>query len=210
MKKAILLLMPIFTFLLVISCGNLEREKKVDKDGQDVLILTEIEEEYYLNAGNEIAGVVFAALSSELMTAMSTEGVPGALSYCNIRAYPVTDSISEKFDAQISRLAEYYRNSNNRIEKGLDKKVFEDFKKMDSEALQSAERVIKINNQNAVFYKPILLQAQCMACHGPKSVIGDKNLAFIRELYPEDRAVNFNPGDLRGMWRIEVALRTDL
>jgi len=215
MKKPIILLLPVFIFLLIVSCGNEGRQSESDENEQkledtELLSLSEVEKKYYLEAGNEISAAVFGVLSSELMSAMQTEGVRGALSYCNIQAYPLTDSLSKKFNARVSRLAELYRNPDNKLVSDLDHKIFEDFKKMDADTLHSGEKVVSTNGGQVLFYKPILLQPQCMACHGPKSAIGEENLELIKSLYPEDLAINFNPGDLRGMWKIEMKLRTDL
>ena len=53
------------------------------------------------------------------------------------------------------------------------------------------------------FFKPILLQAMCLNCHGsPGEHIQAPTLARIQQLYPNDRAVNFKEGDLRGVWHI--------
>jgi hypothetical protein len=42
-----------------------------------------------------------------------------------------------------------------------------------------------------------------MNCHGtPGKHIQDATLTRIQQLYPEDRAVNFKEGDLRGLWHI--------
>lgn len=48
------------------------------------------------------------------------------------------------------------------------------------------------------YMRPIFVEAACTACHGPK----DKRPQFIVEKYPNDKAFDFNVGDLRGM--IEV------
>jgi hypothetical protein len=43
----------------------------------------------------------------------------------------------------------------------------------------------------------------CLNCHGtPGKHIQDATLTKIQQLYPEDRAVNFKEGDLRGLWHI--------
>ncbi len=45
------------------------------------------------------------------------------------------------------------------------------------------------------YYRRIDVQASCLACHGSR----DSRPAFVKEKYPNDRAVNVQPGDLRGM-----------
>lgn len=209
MKRLLIIIFPISMMLFVAACGSGEEREKTSSE-KESLSLTEDQEKYYLETGNKITSAVFSVLSGELMGAMQADGVQGAMAYCNLQAYPLTDSLSNEFDAHIIRLAERYRNPDNRLQTEMDRKVFEEYDKMDADRLPTAERVKLAGDKSVIFYKPIPLQPQCMACHGPKSAIGEENLAYIRELYPEDKAINFAPGDLRGMWRVEIKLRTDL
>jgi len=45
---------------------------------------------------------------------------------------------------------------------------------------------------------PIRLKGECQMCHGPADSIDEEVLAAIGENYPEDQAVGFAEGDLRG------------
>jgi hypothetical protein len=48
------------------------------------------------------------------------------------------------------------------------------------------------------YVEPIYTKPLCTACHG--SAVEPALLAHIRERYPEDRAVGFEEGDLRGLF----------
>lgn len=50
------------------------------------------------------------------------------------------------------------------------------------------------------YYRRIDVQASCLACHGSK----DNRPAFVKEKYPADKAFNFKPGDLRGMYAVYI------
>jgi hypothetical protein len=50
------------------------------------------------------------------------------------------------------------------------------------------------------YYRRIDLQPSCLACHGSK----DSRPAFVKERYPQDRAFDFKPGDLRGMYAVAI------
>jgi hypothetical protein len=50
------------------------------------------------------------------------------------------------------------------------------------------------------YYRRIDVQASCLACHGSK----DSRPAFVKEKYPADKAFNFKPGDLRGMYAVFI------
>ena len=60
----------------------------------------------------------------------------------------------------------------------------------------SAEQGAGVN-----YYRRIDVQPSCMACHGSK----DSRPAFIKDKYGDnDRAFNFKPGDLRGMYAVWI------
>lgn len=50
------------------------------------------------------------------------------------------------------------------------------------------------------YYRRIDVQASCLACHGSK----DSRPAFVKEKYLNDKAFNFKPGDLRGMYAVYI------
>jgi len=53
---------------------------------------------------------------------------------------------------------------------------------------------------------PIVLQDLCTTCHGDPEAMPDALRATIAEHYPEDAAVGFAPGDLRGAFSVRVPL----
>ena len=53
------------------------------------------------------------------------------------------------------------------------------------------------------YYKPILIQAMCLTCHGTPGVEMNAQLAaVIDSLYPSDKAKGYKDGELRGMWHV--------
>ena len=56
-------------------------------------------------------------------------------------------------------------------------------------------------NGRSGYVEPILLQPLCTACHGEK--ISKEVAIIIDEMYPEDQAVGFKTGDLRGVFWVE-------
>lgn len=54
----------------------------------------------------------------------------------------------------------------------------------------------------SAYVEPILTQPLCLTCHG--KVLAPEVAARIRELYPEDEAVGFEVGDLRGVFWVEL------
>ena len=50
------------------------------------------------------------------------------------------------------------------------------------------------------YYRRIDVQPSCLACHGSK----DSRPGFVKDKYPADKAFNFKPGDLRGMYAVFI------
>jgi hypothetical protein len=50
------------------------------------------------------------------------------------------------------------------------------------------------------YYRRIDVQPSCLACHGSK----DSRPGFLKDKYPADKAFNFKPGDMRGMYAVFI------
>jgi hypothetical protein len=58
-----------------------------------------------------------------------------------------------------------------------------------------------LNGQSGIrYYRRINVEASCLACHGAK---GDRP-DFVKAKYPDDKAYDFNIGDLRGMYAVFI------
>lgn len=154
--------------------------------------------------GRRIAKASFEALSQKLMQALEAGGVANAVQFCRANAGPFTDSLSAKQGVRIKRVAMQYRNPNNAP--NAQEKVFLDgfaALKAIGRDLKTADTAILLAPGRMLFAKPILLLPQCVACHGEVGkTLTEENYRLIRKQYPDDRAVGFSPGDLRGMWAI--------
>ncbi len=51
---------------------------------------------------------------------------------------------------------------------------------------------------------PIRLKAECQMCHGPAETIDEGVMTAILEAYPDDQAVGYSEGDLRGWFWVEA------
>ena len=76
-----------------------------------------------------------------------------------------------------------------------------------SNALQNKldlKPVVEIDNQNSKhFYAPIIMKPNCLVCHGTiNETVNIKTDSIIKSLYPNDKAIGYAEGDLRGIWSI--------
>lgn len=54
------------------------------------------------------------------------------------------------------------------------------------------------------FYRPLPTGALCLNCHGAPDELGDGVPEALERLYPQDEAVGFSEGELRGLLRVSV------
>ncbi len=163
-----------------------------------------IPDSVYLNAGNQLVAKTFDTLRSSLLTAVNTKGFPDAISFCNEKAYPITDIYADS--VKIRRTSLRYRNPNNQPD-SLELSVLTLMEEEMKSIKKTGTRLVRNSANGEIhFFKPIMMQALCLNCHGTSDKqIQPATLARIQELYPSDQAVNFHEGDLRGVWHIIFA-----
>jgi cytochrome c553 len=141
-------------------------------------------------------------LGKNLMRTIQRKGTIEALSYCNERAYTITDSMSNIFNATIKRVSDKPRNSNNTANK-IELDYIQRYKK-DLKDKKELKPVIVENNDVVNFYYPITTNSMCLQCHGKLNVdVKINTFQKIKTLYPKDKAMNYQVNNVRGIWSIE-------
>ncbi|SFS47962.1 Tll0287-like domain-containing protein [Lutibacter maritimus] len=173
--------------LITISCNSSFSEK---------------EKEEYRVKGKEIAEASFLALSTQLTEQMKAGGPAQAIPFCNQKAMPITNELSDKFKATIKRTSNNLRNPDNAPSK-RESEILADFQKMKMDGKQLSPIVELDANNKKHFYAPIILKANCLVCHGKlNETVNIKTDSIIKSLYPNDKATGYAEGDLRGIWSI--------
>lgn len=154
----------------------------------------------WLDRGEAMVQVAFDSLRTRLSAAIAKGGAPYAVAYCQVSADDILASARSGRE-DIRRTSLKYRNPDNAaneqermVLKGMQKEIL---------AGREASAQLLVQNGQAHYYQPILVQALCLNCHGHvESDISAETLERIDSLYPEDRARGYAVGDLRGMWHI--------
>lgn len=184
---------------LIVSC-NSESEKKEEKSAKK-----ETPKETapnYRELGKSITGTAQKTLLHHVGKAMKMNGPIAAIQYCNVNALTITDSLSQANNVVISRVTDKNRNPKN-ILSSDDASIWEHYKSGEIN-VQMKDTVISLDGKN-IYYRPIYIaNPTCLNCHGQEGTdIMDITVAKLNEFYPEDKARNYNLGELRGMWRVE-------
>jgi hypothetical protein len=199
--KVIILLFAAVSGISLTAC----RQSGDKKGTAEVPVLSESERSVYLEKGKTIAGATFAVLSSQLQSAMQEGGVGSAIEYCQVNAYPLVDSLSKVHNAAIRRTTLKVRNPDDQPTE-LEREILEAYARKDAAGEQIGPMVRALKGQEVIFFAPIRTNAFCLQCHGvPGQTLSEENYALIRRHYPEDQAIGYQDGDLRGMWSIRFS-----
>lgn len=185
MQKVVVIL---FLFSVVFSSCKLGQRET----------LTEQQEKEFVTQGDSISDIMQGVLLKNVATAINHGGTEFAIGFCNMNAIPITDSVAALYNVQIQRLSDKNRNPDNAIKTLDDSLAWQKIKNYSSSFFEQQP------SGNLVYYKPIKIgMPTCLKCHGSSADIESNTLALINEKYPEDRAVGYSQGELRGMWKIE-------
>lgn len=189
-------ILPLLFFLLASCFQNKQQEQNKESSGTTELDAVK-------EKGVAIATQMQQVLGGELKRAIEDSGVARALNYCNLNAYPLTDSIAALHGATIKRVSHKARNPNNQASED-ELQIIDNFKAT-LEKGETAQPVVTAHENGYTFFAPIVLQSPlCLKCHGePEKEIASEDFILINMLYPADRATGFKLNDLRGIWRID-------
>ena len=154
---------------------------------------------------SKAAVMAFASsLKGELQAAMKSGGPVEAIAVCNERAPAIAAAQSAEHNLRVGRTSLKVRNPGNAPD-AWERAVLEDFEQRlvageDPAQLVRAEVVEGADGREFRFMKAIPTGEVCLACHGKE--IRPDVAAKLDELYPQDRARGFEPGDLRGAFTV--------
>lgn len=142
-----------------------------------------------------------AVLGKNLMGTIQKKGTDEALAFCNVKAYPLTDSMAVVYNSQIKRVTDQPRNPSNQANSS-ELEFIKTFKNQvaDKKAITPLSETV---NGKAHVYYPIVTNTMCLQCHGqPNKDIQPSTLSKIKLLYPNDKAVGYTENQVRGMWHV--------
>lgn len=148
-----------------------------------------------------------SGLRDILMSEIQSKGLVSAVSVCSDTAQIMTNDFGIRKGIYIKRVSFRFRNENNAPDnfesEGL--KYFEKLfgeKKIDS--LTEYTGLVKEDDITYIRYmKPIIIQAPCLNCHGNYEQIIPEVRSILNQRYKNDKAINYNIGDLRGAVSIQ-------
>lgn len=158
-------------------------------------------QERYRAAGEKLAAQAQASLMQQVKKALQDGGPVHAIDYCHAAADSLTAAAGSQAGAQVTRIARRNRDPANGLATRAEKEAFATLEEL---APRYDTSLVRAGAERVTFFKPIPLALNtCLKCHGtPQEDVAPETLAAIAERYPEDKALNFKLGELRGAWKI--------
>ncbi len=158
-----------------------------------------------MQESRDTAAAMLKELGQKLQAAIANGGPENAIGVCNIEAPAIADRISTEEKITISRVGTRVRNRVLGTPNDWQTQALQQF----SKGLANGEKPADMEFVQAVkagagsrmelrYAKPIVMQPMCTACHGTPEQISPEVQAKLKALYPDDRAVGYQPGELRG------------
>ena len=204
-------ILPLIAILGLTSCGPMERSseetEQVKKEMNEREVKRVMPSEIVEKArekGKRITDEAQKLLLQTLMRKIQSEGVVGAVEYCNINALSIMDSLSQAHKGQIRRVSNKWRNpADAPTEEELP--IMEAYAFAAEEGQELREEVFLEESSNQLIYtRPIMIGAAlCLQCHGqPGKELTEEVAEKITEFYPEDKATGYQLGEWRGIWKV--------
>lgn len=139
-------------------------------------------------------------LQRRLLDELASQGPAGAVGVCREVAPALTESVARETNLLLGRTSHRLRNPVNRARTWAQEYV-------DANAGRPASEVqpvwFDLGGRIGVL-RPIATGGLCLLCHGQPDGMDPQLRAVLAELYPNDRAVGFREGELRGFFWAEV------
>lgn len=162
-----------------------------------------------LSQAQTIANDFQANLKGSLTQAMATGGPVSAIDVCKVDAPAIADELSNE-GWVVSRTALKVRNPSNSADK-WERTNMERMQQQLAAGKAPGELVVaEIRDTDGgrvfAYMQPIMTGKLCLTCHGEK--LAPAIVDALSSHYPNDQAVGFSEGDLRGAFSFVKSLQT--
>lgn len=153
----------------------------------------------------QVAQTLADRLKGEIVTALKADGPVSTVGLCQTISPDLTYTAADEFGFEVTRTALKLRNPENAPDP-WELKVLQQFQSQiaagaDPAKLEQAEIIVTPEGDKLFrFMKPIMMGEPCLVCHGTD--IKQDVKAEIARYYPEDKAVGFKLGELRGAFSL--------
>lgn len=162
-----------------------------------------LESDERLKEARAVSNRLISDLGQRLKTEMSTNGPVAAISVCREIAPKIASEASLANGWQVSRVSHRPRNTLIGVADNWEQKALKDFARRirdgeEGETLEHFEMLDEPLERSFRYIKAIETKPVCLTCHGSSEQIPAPVQERLNSLYPKDRAIGFEVGELRG------------
>ncbi len=155
-----------------------------------------------LPEARKVAGSIPPKLLSVLAVEMDKGGPESAIGVCRDKAPQMAKAASEETGWAIRRVSLNNRNP-KAVPDAWERAVLEDFDRRAAAGeapatLEKGELVTDGGQKTYRYMKALPTAELCLKCHGPQASLAPAVRAKLAELYPQDKAVGYSVGQVRG------------
>ena len=170
---------------------------------------TEVQLAEATRLGQDAATLLATTLVRQLSAKLEGGGPEAAITFCSDEALPLTRTVNEELgDLEVRRTSSRLRNPANAPD-ARDREALAWFESGAARGSLPPNRLQTTGDEAVRYYQPLIVNELCVQCHGPEEELAPSVRRLLQELYPDDRATGYRPGDLRGLIRVIIP-RTSL
>jgi len=149
--------------------------------------------------GKSSSKLLLKTLGSNMKKNMKAGGPMQALDFCSQEAYNLTEKVNKTLPKGVSvkRISTKYRNPANQPQTDEELVLASLQKLKEANVILPKQIIQKVDTTTYKYYKPLVMsKGVCLKCHG--DVVNKELKDAISKRYPEDKAMHYKMGDLRG------------
>ena len=148
---------------------------------------------------------VGGTLQHTLKTKVKQEGFASAADFCSLEASSLTQKSIATLPKGVSvkRVTKKPRNEKN-LANEMQTKVLEEIETKMKSGTTPKLIIKKITTNHYQVYKPLIISKACLNCHGDNTTRNKDAYTIIAKHYPNDKAINYKLGELRGAFLVDI------
>jgi hypothetical protein len=154
---------------------------------------------------------LLSTLRTLLALELSRGGAVRAINVCADSAQSIGERIQDQHGLSIRRVSEKWRNPKDKPDSYESKQLKMLASLHAKKNLTDTLEVYGIVNEDSLrvfrYMRPIMVSEMCLNCHGGREKMKDLIYSVVRSRYPNDKAVDYKAGELRGAVSVKILLR---
>ena len=142
-------------------------------------------------------------MRKKLVDSMQKNGPAGSITVCAKDAPTIAARIENELGVTIKRTSLKVRNPRNAPD-AKEQELLEFLAASSLASKQLTPGIKMFPNDPRRFYKVIMVEQVCLKCHGDATTMNEEVRKEVRGTYPDDKAIGYNAGDLRGIISVTV------